>query len=92
MFWIVDFLGQIFKRHGFRIVPVEYFDAEGHFHSNAIDPFFGDVKRSYTKNYMPLHLKVANESGDALEWYRKNKNSLKHDYIYSSLVLDAVKI
>jgi predicted SAM-dependent methyltransferase len=90
-FWSVDSLGQIFRRHGFKLKPVEYFDAEGSFHTSEIDPFYGDVKRSSDNNYMPIHLKSVEEEGDALEWIRLNKHTFKHDYIYSSLVLDAIK-
>lgn len=91
MFWSVDSLGQIFRRHGFKIKPIEYYDAEGKFHFTEIDPFYGDVRRSYTKNYMVEHLKVVEKAGDALEWTRANRHKLKHDYIYNSLIVDAIK-
>jgi predicted SAM-dependent methyltransferase len=90
-FWNHDSLGHLFKRYGFEVKPIEYFDADGNFHEGTIDPKYGPVKRTFRSDFRERHLRDVEREGDALEWIRLNKHTLKHDYIYSSLVIDAIK-
>lgn len=90
--WTIDSLTPIFQSTGFRIVPKEYFDDKGVFHTSdeayEDEARLGKIRRSYRndkRNKLPKDEIVRSKIGDLLPDTRPGEPR------YTSLWFDAVK-